>query len=187
MLWLARLNAFHLDASFLGTVLQGCTDVLRAVVATNHLGFASPRDDLFQGPDHALTGQREVHLNTQCLVVEVIDHVEQAQIAAVLQPVVHEVHGPDLIDRLRHDQWLWLLTHQALARLDAKVELQLAVDAVHPFVVPAKVLHVEQVQVAQDESPVPMVVRQTHPKILVYMGVIKVRPIIYTLVKLLHL
>lgn len=77
--------------------------------------------------------------------------IEQAEISAVLQPAVHEVHGPDLIDRLRNDQWLRLLPHQTLARLDAQIEFQLAVDAVHPFVVPAKTLHVAQVQVAQAE------------------------------------
>lgn len=95
---------------------------------------------------------------TQRLAVEVVDHIEQAKAASVFQLVVHEVHRPDLVALLRHRQPLGLLAHQALARLDAQVQLQLPVNAVHPFVVPAKALDVAQVQKAQAKAPVAVVV-----------------------------
>ena len=48
--WLARLNIFKPDVPFLGPVLDGATDVLWPVVTTNNLRFATPGDDLLQGP-----------------------------------------------------------------------------------------------------------------------------------------
>lgn len=41
--------------------------------------------------------QREAHFNTQSLVVEVIDHVEQPDAAPVLELVIHKVHRPDFV------------------------------------------------------------------------------------------
>ncbi len=65
-----------------------------------------------------------------------------------------------MIDGQWHRQRLRLLTHQALSGLDAQAELQFRVDAVHAFVVPAKVLYVAQIQVAQAKSPLAMIVGQ---------------------------
>ncbi|EFF45744.1 ISxac2 transposase [Xanthomonas citri pv. aurantifolii str. ICPB 10535] len=67
---------------------------------------------------------------------------------------------PDLVDGLGHRQRLGPLTHQPLLRLDPQVQLQLAVDPVDPLVIPAKALHVAQVQVAQAKAPVAMGGRQ---------------------------
>src|SRR5690606_3105162 len=73
---------------------------------------------------------------------------------------MHEVHRPTVIDRLRHSQRLGLLTHDAFARLDSQVQLQLAINPVHPLVIPAVAFHVAQVQEAQAETPVALVVRK---------------------------
>lgn len=75
--------------------------------------------------------------SAQRLAVEFIYHVEQPKAASILQLVVHEVHGPDLVALLRHGQWLGLLTHQPLARLDKQVQLQLPVVALPPAHLPA--------------------------------------------------
>ena len=73
---------------------------------------------------------------------------------------MHEVHGPDLVDGLRHAQGLWLVAHQPFARFDAQVQLQFPVDPVDALVVPSKASDVAQVQVAQPKAPVAVVVRQ---------------------------
>ena len=95
LLRLARLDVFEPDAPFLSPVPNGFADVLRAVVAPDHLGLDSLANDLFQGPDHALRWQSEVHLDAQRLPVEVVDDVEQPKAASIRQLVVHAVHGPD--------------------------------------------------------------------------------------------
>ena len=77
---------------------------LRPVVTSKDLRLATPGNDLLQSPDHQLRGQREVHLKTQRLAVEVIDDIEQAQVPAVFESVVHEVHRPDLIDGMSNGQ-----------------------------------------------------------------------------------
>jgi len=146
----------------LGPVLDGGTDVFGPIFTTNNLGFLAPGNDLLQSSDHPLRRQREVHLNAQRLAIEVINDVEQPQIPAVFELVMHEVHGPDLIDGIWNGQWFRLLPHQASSGLDAQVELQLEVDAIHAFVVPAKALYVAQIQVTQAKSPVAMVIRQSH-------------------------
>ena len=141
-------------------ILDCAADVLRPVVATNQLGFTAPRNDLFLSSDQPLGGQREVHLIAQRLTVEVINDIEQSQVTTVLQFVVREVHRPDLINGLWHRQRLRLLSHQTLPGLDAQVQFQLTVDAVHPLVIPAKVLHIAQVEIAQTKAPVAVVVCQ---------------------------
>ena len=91
------------------------------VRASDHLGLAAPGDDLHQRPYHALAVQREVHLDTQGLAVEVVNDVEQADVAPVFQAVMHKVHRPDLVDALRHCQDIRLIAHQALSGFDAQV------------------------------------------------------------------
>lgn len=73
---------------------------------------------------------------------------------------MHEGHRPALNDRLWYRQRLGLLTHYAVARLDSQVQLQFPIDPVHPLVIPAMTFHVAQVQEAQAELPVALVVRK---------------------------
>ena len=141
-------------------MLDGCTDVLRPVVTTYDLWLSSPGNDLLEGANHAFGWQGEIDFDPQGFAVEVINDIEQPEVSAILQLVVHEVHGPDLIDGLRHAQWLRLFAYQALAGLDAQVQLQLPVNPVDSLVVPLVALDVAQVQVAQAKAPVAVVVRQ---------------------------
>lgn len=75
---------------------------------------------------------------------------------------MHEIHRPGLIDRRGYRKWQWLLTYKTLARFDAQVQLQLAIDTVDALVVPFEAFHVAQVKKAQAEAPVALIVRQTH-------------------------
>lgn len=129
--------------------LDRCTDVLGTVVATYDLWLAAPGNDLPQGPDHTLCGQREVDLDAQCFAVEVIHDVEQSEAPAIFELVVHEIHGPDLVDGLRHAQRFGFVAHQPFAWLDAQVQLQLPADPEDTLVVPVEALDVAKVQVTQ--------------------------------------
>ena len=144
----------------LGPGLDGCTDVLRAVVTADHAGLTPPGDDLLESPDHSLRGQGKVNLNAQRLPVEVIDHIEKPETPAVLELVMHEIHRPDFIDGMRHAQSLGLITYQPLARLDTQIEFQLPIDPVDALVIPFEALDVAKVQVAQTEAPIAVVVGQ---------------------------
>ena len=73
---------------------------------------------------------------------------------------MHEIHRPALIDRLGHRQRFGFLAHDPLSRLDAQIELELAIDPINPLVIPAVALHVAQVQEAQAKAPVALVVGQ---------------------------
>lgn len=75
---------------------------------------------------------------------------------------MHEVHRPHLVDRFGYSERLGLLAHQALLRFDPQVQLQLPVDAVDALVVPAKALHVAQIQEAQAKAPVAIGRGQAH-------------------------
>jgi hypothetical protein len=76
--------------------------------------------------------------------------------------VVHEVHRPALVDRGRHRQRQRLFARQAMARLNPQVQLKLTVNPVDALVVPFEALDVAQVQEAQAEAPVALVVRQPY-------------------------
>ena len=54
-----------------------------------------------------------------------------------------------------------LLPYDPLSRLDPQIEFEFAINAIHPLVIPSVALHVTQVQKAQPESPVALVVGQT--------------------------
>jgi hypothetical protein len=123
LLWLTWLDIFKPDTRLLGPALDHAAYVLRAIVTSDHLGVATPRNNLHQRPDHPSAWQREVHLDTERLAVEVVNDVEQADVASVLQAVMHKVHRPDLINALRHRQDLRLIAHQALSGFDAQVQL----------------------------------------------------------------
>lgn len=77
---------------------QRIADALRAIIAADHARFAAPPDDSFQGTDHP----RRFDLGPQPLAIEVIDHIEQPEVATIAGRVVHEAidvalhrrHGP---------------------------------------------------------------------------------------------
>ena len=74
---------------------------------------------------------------------------------------MQKVLRPHFIACFWHGQGLRLLSDQALPGLDAQVQFQLPIDAVHLLVVPAKVLNVSQVQGAKPKPPGAVVVGQT--------------------------
>jgi hypothetical protein len=79
LLRLARLDVFEPDTPSLGPIDERRTDILRTIVAADRQGLAPPLDDLIQGSDHPLRGQREVHLDTESFTVEIIDHVDMLE------------------------------------------------------------------------------------------------------------
>ena len=74
---------------------------------------------------------------------------------------MHEIHRPALVESLWHGQRLGLLPYDPLSRLDPQIEFEFAINAIHPLAIPSVALHVTQVQKAQPESPVALVVGQT--------------------------
>lgn len=71
--------------------------ILRAVIAPNGRGLASPADDLLDGAHHAFDGQRKVDINVQRLAVQVINHVEHPKAAPVGELVAPQVQRPTLV------------------------------------------------------------------------------------------
>src|SRR5690606_27933305 len=139
---------------------QRAANVFRTIVATDGFRLAAPADDPIQRPGHTRGRQREVNVDVQPFAVVIVDDVEQPDTPAIRQLIVHEIHRPDLIDGFRYRQRRRLLAHQALFRLDSQVQLQFAVDAPYPLVVPGEPLDVAQIQKAQPETPVAMRRRQ---------------------------
>lgn len=142
LLRLARLDVLDADTLLLRPGKQSATDVFRPVIAADCSRLATPLDDLLQGTDHASGWEREIDLDAQSFAVEVIQHVEQPEAAPVAELVVHEVHRPHLVDGIGHRQRLGPLAHDALPGLDAKIQFQLPVDTVDPFVIPAVALDI---------------------------------------------
>lgn len=123
-----------------------------------HPGF----DDPVEGVDDAFGRQGEIDLDAESLTVVVVDHIEQSDASAVGQLVMHEVHRPGVVDLCRHGQRQRLFPHQPMAWLDPQVQFQFAIDPVDALVVPFKPLHVAQIQEAQAEAPVALVIGQAY-------------------------
>lgn len=71
LLRLSGLDVGQGDALLLGPDCQRGTDVFRAVIDPDRQRFAAPFNDLVQGSDDPLGGQRKIDLDTQPLAVEV--------------------------------------------------------------------------------------------------------------------
>ena len=121
-------------------------DVFRSVIASNGSRFAAPFDDPVERSDHPLGWQREIDFDAKPLAVVVINDVEQPDAAPIGKLVMHEVHRPALVDCGRHCQGKRLLAYETMARFDAQVQLELAVNPVDALVVPFEALYVAQVQ-----------------------------------------
>src|SRR5690554_202445 len=121
LLRLSWLDIFKPDSELQCPCRQGAADVFRAVVASHCLGLAAPFDHLIQCPNNPLRGQRQVDLYCQPFTIEVIQHVKQAIVSAILKLVVHEVHRPTFIDCMRRRQWFRLLPDDPFLRLDSQV------------------------------------------------------------------
>ena len=107
---------------------------------------------LIKAPDHTLSRQGKIDLYPQPFTVEVVQDIQQPKCTTVTQPVGHEIHGPGHIGRIRHRQRVGLVPFQSLAGLDPKVQFELAIDAVNPFVVPWVPLDVAQMQKTQPKG-----------------------------------
>ena len=141
------------DALLFGPTQQGLTDVFGAVVHADGLWLATPLDDVVQAADDPLGRQGEVDLDAQAVAVEVIEHVQKPERAAVLKPISHEIHRPSDVRLFGHCQSVRHVPLQPFARLDPQVQFQGAVDAVDALVVPRAPLHVAQMQETQPKSP----------------------------------
>ena len=130
------------DTLTLGPSLERRAAHLTAVVAPDRRRFTSPLDDPVEASRDALTGQAQIDFDAQTFAVVIVQDVERAERSAVAQTVVHEVDGPHLVNLFRHVQRIRSRALQSPARLDAEVELQLAIDPVDPFLVVREALHV---------------------------------------------
>jgi len=74
--------------------------------------------------------------------------------------IVHKIHRPDVIGRIRNNQRKWLLPLDSPLGLYPQVQFQFAVNTVNPFVVPAVPLDVAQVVTTQAKASVLLIVRQ---------------------------
>jgi hypothetical protein len=77
-------------AHFFGPDQQLTTDVLRAVIDPERAGLSAPFDDPIKAPDDPLSGQRDVHLNPQPFAVEVVQHIQQPERAAITEAICFE-------------------------------------------------------------------------------------------------
>ena len=161
--WLAEVDV---NASIFGPLHRRLPDVLGTTVAADRRRSCAPLDQLVQRLNDMFRGQREIDLDGQCLAVEIVQHIEQLKRTAVIEHVVHEVHRPRFVDPAWHRQRRRRVAHQALARFDAQIQLQLSVDPKDLFVVPDDPLHVAQIQETYAKSSGPMVIRQVHEPLL---------------------
>lgn len=84
---LSGLDAGQRDAVVFGPFHEGAADVFRAIVDPDRLWRAAPINHLVQGPDNPLGRQREVDLNAQALAVEVVQNVQQPELAPISERV----------------------------------------------------------------------------------------------------
>ena len=71
-------------------------------------------------------------------------------------------HRPRMIGCIRHPQRVRFVPFQSFLRPDPQVQLQFAVNPIDSFVVPAKALHIAQIQKAKAKAPGAPIAGQLH-------------------------
>lgn len=98
--------------------------------------------------NHALGRKRNVDLNAQSLAVEVVEHVQQPELATIGQTVGHEVHGPHEVQRAWNREHVWLVPLDAPPWLDLQVQFRFAVDPANALVVSGMTTDIALIQEA---------------------------------------
>ena len=101
LLRLPGLKVCKLDAVFFSPSLEPMADRFRTIITAKSLRLTSPFYYLFQKADTPFSRQGKVYLNAQSLTIEIVNHIEEPIASAIFQLVMHEIHGPDVVDRLR--------------------------------------------------------------------------------------
>ena len=140
------LDIFQRVTLLLRPTHQRPTDIFRTVVDTDCERLSAPLDKPVKRTDDTLGRQRKVHLDPKTLSVEFVQDVEKTECATIFKTVSHAVHRPYQVRFFWKGQLVWLLSFEPLAWLDPQIHLQLSVDAINTFVVPAVTPHLPQVE-----------------------------------------
>ena len=126
--------------------------VFGAVVDPDCVGFAPPLHEPIECAHHAGTGNGGIHHNRQRFAHALIEDVQRAEAATVIERIGHEVHGPFRIGPSLHHHRLLNPCRQAALGSPRQIELHGLVNAIHPLVIPP-VAHQAKAVVAHPESP----------------------------------
>ena len=95
-----RFDVERLDVVLGQPALQGAGDKLAAVVAAEVTRRASLGHQLFHDLDEVGSGKLAGDVEGQALPAVLVDDREDAQLAAVVGAITHEVPAPDVVDPL---------------------------------------------------------------------------------------
>ena len=91
LLRLAGCDIVPGDGGFVLPFEDGATGQFAAIVQAQRIGPAVHLDELLHEADRPLAGDRGSHLDAKSFSVAVVEHVERAEPAPVVERVVHEV------------------------------------------------------------------------------------------------
>src|ERR1700751_1557279 len=98
--WAARRDVGGLCADCADPLLHRLGDELRAVVGTNVLGNTAQDEQVRQHIDDIDRSEPAGYPNGQALMGELVDDVEQAELAPVMGALLEEVVRPDVVAAL---------------------------------------------------------------------------------------
>ena len=119
-----------------GPVAEAQGDELGAVVQSQRRRGPVERHQLLEERDDPAAGQRAAHLDRQALAIALVQDIQRAEHAAVVQRVAHEVDRPGLVEHRRGEQrYLRPARDPTLGPVGA-IEAQRTVDTVHALGIP---------------------------------------------------
>ena len=92
------------NSLFLGPFQQLAADVFGAIVHPNGAKLPAPFDDEVETSGDPFRWQREIGLDAKPFTVEVVQQVQQPELAAIAESVGYEIHGPDQVRAFRRGQ-----------------------------------------------------------------------------------
>lgn len=113
---------------------------LRSVVDPQNIGKTTLQTKALKDPYQPPAGYGGVNLYMDCLTVKIVHYIERPEPFAGIEHIAHEIGRPNLIRQRRHKQGLLKSLRQPLLGPAFLVQLQAAVNTIHPLVVPGMTL-----------------------------------------------
>lgn len=111
-------------------------DEFGAIVDPNLAWQGAAFLELLKHSDDSIGRQRGVHFDGKGFAHSIVDHIERSEAFAVIEGVVHEIHGPLKIRLRRSIEGLPDTSRQPMFGAPGQIELHGAVHSPDAFVVP---------------------------------------------------
>jgi len=136
LVWFPGLDVLDHHADGFSPGNEFAAQELRPVIDPENIRQPPLQSQALKDPNQASAGYGCVNLDMNYLAVKIVHHVKGSKPFAGREHIAHKIGRPDLIGQWRYQQGLLDALRQPFLRPSLLVQLKIAVDTVHAFMIP---------------------------------------------------